>query len=127
MLYLMKSGCASADYRGTDHHEAKNLLSQYAKERDKTNVTNAGYSHKQHTFVFMTIREGMVPDLEEYVKKHELGSIVMSDVAVNINHSGNWYIKDYYGSKLFAVIYTPNHKNLTDWYIKNIDKAYKLE
>lgn len=127
MLYLTHSGCSSADYRGTSYHEASDLLANYARERGRTNTTEAGYSNKQHTFVFMTIVEGMAPDLEKYIKKHELGSVVMTEPHVNINHSGDWYIKDYHGSKLFAVIYIPNHRNLTDWYVKNFNKDYKLE
>lgn len=127
-IQLLKNSCGVAEYRGTYYNTAKDLLKNYAKERSETK--RGCYGKAEHTFVVMTLAAGYVTaaKLKAYCTRHKLGAIVASKPYNNINHTGNWYANNkssLSGRELTVVIYTPNHKNLTEW-LQKFDKNYSL-
>jgi hypothetical protein len=121
-IRLLANCCGVAEYRGTYHNFADEVLKRYAQERDSTDPYS--YGNKQHTFVVMVFKKGYVEDFEKYVKEKELGSVVMGEWARNINHSGKWE-EGNSGDEIQVVIYKPNHTKLTEWY-KQFDEKYTL-
>jgi len=127
-IKLLKNSCGVAEYRGTYFNTAKEVLKNYAQQRNRTE--RDGYGKAQHTFVIITLMSGYVTaaKLKAYCTRHKLGTIVASKPHNNINHTGNWYASNkspFSGTELTVLIYTPNHKNLTEW-LQKFDKDYSL-
>lgn len=123
-IQLLRNSCGVAEYRGTMHNFADQVLQNYARERSSGD--RLSYGNNQHTFVIMVFKKGYAEDFDDYVKAHSLGEIVSSEWRRNINHSGLWNPKKHCGDELRVVVFTPDHQRLTEWYQEKFDKDYSL-
>lgn len=119
---ILRSGCGIAEYRGTAG-TPKEVLEGYAKSRSKKCNSYQGITNA-HNFVVFTVNVGHCKAFGAYVRKHKLGKVLKTQSVININHGG-WLSKD--GSEIFAILYTPDHEALTEWYQENFDKDFELK
>lgn len=126
MIRLLDNCCGVAEYRGTYGYPERILL-LYARERNSADKLS--YSNRAHSVVVMSFTMGNETGFKEFVEENKLGTVIMTDRVVNINHGG-WNgskISEYTNmSEIVVALYVPDHDALTK-YVQKVDENYELK
>jgi len=123
-LRILRSGCAIAEFRGTDG-DPEETLHQYALSRN----TDYGQANAElgrtnaHAVVIMSGFPKYMAMFDSYITQRDLGRAWLSDSKPNINHQG-WNGGG--DSDVVCLMYQPDHDALTEWVRENYESDYEL-
>lgn len=130
-LYILRSGCSVAEFKGT-YGSNESVMIRYANACRGIGANGKEFKVNKelgrsaaHRFVIMSGQAGDLENFPQFVARNKLGKVLKSPVLKNNNHGG-WGETRPYDNNVFAMLFIPNHDGIVSWMQRKHDKDFSL-